>query len=247
MRFSLIFNVAKKELNSDIRRRFIAFIKTAFENHDEAVFKTYYNDKDAIEKPYTFSVYFGPSRFTKDRIFLENNRIYLTFSTIDAEIGIHFFNAALGMRGQEFYLEKGNSMTLETIQLVKEKPITSSHVVFKTLSPILIRNHIKEDNKDWYYYAEDEGSLAILKNSMMCQAVNYFGSVAEKDMEELVITPKDTKKLVINHYQVFVTGNVGTFELQGKPYLLEYFYKAGISSKKSEGFGMVDLIREEVR
>lgn len=242
MRFSLIFKSEIRELNSDIRRRFISFQKAAFESYDKVFFDKFYKEKDSIEKPYSFSLYFGNAKFTKDRIILEDEQIQFTFSTIDTEIGIHFFNAVLAMKGKEFYLEEGNFMILEEIQLLKEKPITGNQVIFKTLSPILIREHNKDTNKDWYYSFEEEGSLAILKNSMKYQAVNYFGSTAEKDIEQLVIKPISMKKLVINHYQVFVTGNVGTFEMQGKPYLLEYFYKAGISAKKSEGFGLCNVI-----
>lgn len=242
MRFRLIFKVKTKEVPSDNRRIFISFLKKSFEDYDKGVFEKYYKERDNIEKPYAFSVYFGKANFTKEKIILDENRITFTFSTFDSEAGLHFYNAVLAMKEKVFFLEKGNFIFLEEIHLIREKPIIKEQIIFHTLSPILIREHDKETNKDWYYSFEEAKSESVLKKSMRHQAVNCFGVEVENDVNQIVIKPLKMKKLVINHYNVFVTGNVGTFEMLGKPYLLEYFYKAGISSKKSEGFGLCNII-----
>lgn len=241
MRFTVIFKLQEKEMPSDYRRKFISFLKKSFESYNKDIFDKYYKDRDSIEKPYTFSVYFGKAIFSKDIITLESNKIYFTFSTVDIEVGLHFYNSVLGMKGHDFYLTKSNSMKLDDISIAQEKTIINSQVVFHTMSPILIREHNKETNKDWYYSFEDEKSISILKTSMRYQAINYFGSEVEHDVDQLEIIPLKMKKLVINHYGVFVTGNVGSFEMRGKPYLLDYFYKAGIASKKSECFGLCNI------
>lgn len=242
MRFLITFQLKEKEIPSDYRRKFISFLKESFESYNKDIFNKYYRDKDPIEKPYTFSVYLGKALFSKEKVVLENNKIYFTFSTIDMEIGLHFYNAVIGMKGKEFYLAKNNSMQLEEIRLVQEKTIIKEQVIFHTISPILIREHNKETNKDWYYSFGDEESIYHLKQSMKYQAIRYFGKVVEYDVEQMDIIPLKVKKLVINHYGIFVTGNVGSFEMRGKPYLLDYFYKAGVSSKKSEGFGLCNIV-----
>lgn len=242
MRFLITFLLKEKEMPSDYRRKFISFLKKSFESYDKDIFNKYYRDKDPIEKPYTFSVYLGKALFSKDKVILEKNKIHFTFSTIDMETGLHFYNAVLGMKGKEFYIEKNNSMLLEEIRLIQEEAIIKERVIFHTISPILIREHNKETNKDWYYSFEDEESISILKRNMKYQAVKYFGKDAEYDVEQMDIIPLNVKKLVINHYGVFVTGNAGSFELRGKPYLLDYFYKSGVASKKSEGFGLCNLV-----
>lgn len=242
MRFLITFKLKVKEIPSDYRRKIISFLKKSFESYNKDIFNKYYKDKDPIEKPYTFSVYLGKAIFSKDIIVLENDKIYFTFSTIDMEVGLHFYNAVIGTKGKEFYLDDENNMTLEDIKLIKEKVIKANEVIFKTLSPILIREHNKDTNRDWYYSFEDQDSIGLLKESMSYQAVNYFGTTAAKDVDEIVIKDLHMKKIVINHYGVMVTGNVGTFQMEGKQYLLDYFYKAGVSSKKSEGFGLCNIV-----
>lgn len=243
MRFTLLFKIKEKEMPSDNRRIFISFLKKSFEDYDKSVFEKYYKAKDNIEKSFSFSVYFGNANFSKDKILLMNDSVIFTFSTYDSETGLHFYNAVLAMKGKPFFLEKGNYLLLEEINMVKEKLIKKNQIILHTLSPILIRDHDKDTNKDWYYSFDDEESMSVLKNNMKYQALNCLGTSVEEDFKSLVIKPLQMKKLVINHYKVFVTGNVGTFEMHGNSYLLEYFYKAGIASKKSEGFGLCNIVR----
>ena len=244
MRFALIFRLQKKEFPSDNRRIFMSYIKNSFEDYDKSIFEKYYKNRDNIEKPFTFSIYFGRAVFSREKIILNSNKIQLTFSSIDIEVGLHFYNSVLNKKGILFKLENSNSMVLERINLMKEPPIAFDKIIFKTLSPIIIREHNKEKNKDWYYSFEDIESANIIKQSLKYQAMNYFGKFVEEDINEVIIKPIAMKKLVILHYGVLVTGNVGTFEMHGKAYLLEYFYKAGISSRKSEGFGQVDILND---
>lgn len=243
MRFALTFHLKTKEVPSDYRRKFISFLKKSFESYDKAIYNKYYKDRDNIEKPYTFSVYFGRAQFSKKKIILEKERINFTFSTFDTESGLYFYNAVLAMVGKKFFLAEDNFMILEEINLIKEKAIINEKAIFQTLSPILIREHSKETNKDWYYSIEEENSIQILKKNMSHQAIKYFGASVENDVDKLQIIPIKMKKIVINHYEVFVTGNAGTFEVIGKSYLLEFFYKAGLASKKSEGFGLCNVIK----
>jgi len=46
----------------------------------------------------------------------------------------------------------------------------------------------------------------------------------------------------VKHYDIVIPANLAIIEIQAKPYLLDYFYKAGVCSQRSSGFGMLDLI-----
>ena len=39
--------------------------------------------------------------------------------------------------------------------------------------------------------------------------------------------------------------NTGFIEISAKPYILQYFYQAGILAHRSIGFGMIDLIAQK--
>lgn len=243
MRFSIVLKLKNKEMPRDYRRKFISFLKKSFEEYDEVIFKRYYEGNKNIEKPYTFSIYLGRPKFEENKIVLENDMIYLNFSTHDIEAGLHFYNAVLAMKGKDFQLGDSNKMTVEKINLIKEKMIIEDKVVFKTLSPILIREHNKEKNRDWYYEFAEENSMSTLRRNIEQQIINYFGESAKYDLESLVIKPLRTRKVVMDNYDIKITGNIGTIEIQGKPYLLDYFYKSGLGSRRAMGFSMLDIAR----
>ena len=50
------------------------------------------------------------------------------------------------------------------------------------------------------------------------------------------------KEVKVKHYDIEVLGNICYVKIMGKPYILDYLYKAGIGSQRNSGFGMVDLV-----
>lgn len=241
MRFALEFRLKHKKIPIDYRRKFISFLKRCFETYDKAVFDKYYRDRENIEKPYTFAVYLGKAKFMKESIELRNDIIFLNFSTADTEAGLYFYNAVSAMVDREFAFGKENKMKLMTVKLNNEKNIMSETVTFKTLSPILIREHDSESNTDKYFSFEEPNGIDILKENLKYQAEKHFGESSISDVEKLEIEVIGMKKIIVSNYGIKIPANIGKFELSGKTYILDYLYKAGMGSKKSAGFGMLDM------
>jgi CRISPR-associated endoribonuclease Cas6 len=242
LRFAVVFKTDNRELPIDYRRKFISFLKKSFEEYDKKVYEKFYKDRDNIEKEYTFSVYLGKCKVTKEKIVLENDEIILNFSTYDTETGLHFYNAMLGSKDKKFDMGKNNFITPQRINLLKEKILKEDRVLFKTFSPIVIREHMREGNRDKFYTFKDDGGIEVIKKNMKYSLEKIFGESVLEDIDNLKINDVNTKTVSIRNYDINIPCTLGMFEMEGERYLLDYFYKAGFSSKKSAGFGMLEIV-----
>ena len=69
-----------------------------------------------------------------------------------------------------------------------------------------------------------------------------YGDYVERDIEKLVIETKELKKTVSKFYGKLIDGSIGIIELQGKNYLLNYIYNAGLGSIRGSGYGLLEII-----
>ncbi len=58
MRIKLYFTLENTKIPIDYRRSIISFIKLSLSEYSKEEFQKYYNQKDNIIKPYTFSIFF---------------------------------------------------------------------------------------------------------------------------------------------------------------------------------------------
>jgi len=237
MRFGIKLKVIEKEFDLDYRRLFLSFLKKSLETNDKKTFGKLYNKKDPIQKDFTFSVYFGKSKFTKEKIILDSNYIYLNVSVYDDELAIHFYNAFLGMKNVDFR----NLFSFEKIEIKKEKNV-ENEMIFKTLSPIIARLHNKDNNKDKFYTFEDEKFEEVLRINLYNKVKKAFDYDMKNEIEELEIKLLNPKKTVVKNYNLKIPCTLGTFKISGNLDLIDYFYKSGIGAKNGLGFGMIEAI-----
>ena len=64
-----------------------------------------------------------------------------------------------------------------------------------------------------------------------------------KLIDNLIIEPLKMKEITVIHYNHPVKTNSGLIRFQGHPYILNYLYKAGIGSRRSQGFGLVEVVK----
>ena len=122
MRFTLTLELEKSSFHIDYRSIVLCFIKNAISKCNDG---KYYDRffKDTNQKDYCFSVILPKSRFTKDEIKLENNKLKILFSTGDAEkTGLILFNAFILQKNKTFSLPNKNSMILKSISMIILKP-----------------------------------------------------------------------------------------------------------------------------
>lgn len=243
MRFKLTFNVVSKVIPKDYRSCIISYFKHCLENNNKTYLEKYFS-KSSSAKNYTWGIYFGKIKFLNKEIELEKNSFILNFSTSSSEEGVIFFNSFMGEIGKQYPFGKNNFIFLENIQMVQEKTIEKNFIEFRTLSHILVKERIKGTNKDNYLTFLDDSWIKVLKNNLKFQLKDYFDFDPSYDIDSLkiFIDKNLTKKTVVTNYGISFPVTYGKIALEGKQYLLDYFSKSGIGSKKSLGFGFIEMI-----
>jgi CRISPR-associated endoribonuclease Cas6 len=242
MRLKLIFKSKLGELPSDNRKYFLSFIKKSIENFDKKKLEEYYAAEKM--KDFTFSLFFPNVNFKKGKIKYDSENFIMNFSTPNGEESIYFLNSFMGMIGKEYKINNGNSITLANLEMVKEKSVNENSGEFKILSPIIVKKRIEEKNKDWYYFFQDDEWEQVLKENMKFQLKDKFEFDPSYDIEQLKIMAKSpyTRQTVITNYNISYPVTIANIYIEGKKYLLNYILKAGLGSKTSMGYGMIDKI-----
>lgn len=246
MRLCLILELKESFLPIEYRRVILSYIKNAISKCNEG---KYYDDyfKDTNQKDYCFSVVLPKSKFNKDKILLEKNEIKIILSTESkSKTSLILFSAFIAQKNKSYPLPDNNNMTLKSINTEKEQIITNSKAIFKTTigSGLCVRNHIKENNTDKYYTYNDQEFREKLKVVLYNQAIKL--GIKEDEALNINVNPIQCKKVVVKHYRRYIDTTVGMIEIQGNPRLLQYFYDTGIGSRKSSGFGMLDLVTQDL-
>jgi len=241
MRFRLNFELNQASLSKEYRKKFISFLKASFKGYDESLYEQFYSTVNP--KPYTFAVMLPSPSFSGNEIILGQKSASMIFSTEDIKVAMDAYNAFCRMCGKDFYEDDSEkSMKLMSIVPLNEKTIRSRQIVVKFLSPLIVREHVRESNRDKYYAFNEDGFSEQLASVIKVQLENqgkFF------DLQGFSLTPldeKSAKKSVILHYGQYIDASLGVYIMTGSPELLQYLYQSGISSRRSAGFGLFDVI-----
>lgn len=246
MRFCLTLQLKEKRFPIEYRRVIVSYIKNAISKCNDG---KYYEEffKDTKQKNYCFSVILPKSTFNKDEILLEDSEIKILFSTNDkSKYGFILFNSFIAQKNKPYPLPNNNFMNLKSINNRKREEIANTRVIFKTAigSGLCVRDHNKELNRDTYYVFSDENfrrKLKIVLNNELLRA-----GFTKEEVEAVKINPIDCKKVVVKHYKRYIDTTIGIFEMQGKSSILQYLYDTGLGSRKSMGFGVIDLVTQDL-
>lgn len=241
MRFNVELLLDQETIPKDKNRIILSLLKHNFSSYDEEYYLEIYEEGKNKTKDFTFSLYMKDCKFLREEIIIPEKKIILNFSTYSAEKGIIFYNSFLKNKGMKYPI-KNNSMKINRINLVKEKTICTDEVIYKTMSPIVARSHSGDNDKTWYHSLNDKEGQEVFITNLKYQLKDAFGEERILDFEELEIEVLHNKEVKVKNYDIEVLSNICKLKIKGKPYILDYLYKAGIGSQKSSGFGMVDLV-----
>ncbi|MCF8008863.1 MAG: CRISPR-associated endoribonuclease Cas6 [Halanaerobiales bacterium] len=251
MRLGLQLKLNDPELPLEYRRVFMSFIKNAYQHGDNTLYEKLYSDEaeNNTIKPFTFSVYLPEADFNSENghVLVGNDRIYLNFSTYFYNLGVIFYNGALNLLHQPFYIPDKNHFTLEKINLQRDNKIDSNLIKFKTHSPIVVREHDRDSNLEKYYSSNEKGFIPQLKHNMVESCEHYLFEGKEKKriyklIDKMKIEGLNMESITIMHYNHPVIGNSGWLKIKAYPNLLNYLYKSGIGSRRAQGFGKVEVV-----
>lgn len=220
MNLRLEFELEKNELPINYREAVISFFKKSIESYSKELFENIYDKKNNISKSYTYSVYL-PNPVFKDNILLLNNFFYIKFSTYDYKDLIIYYNAFLKQKHKKFSLNN-NSIRLISLSFIKIKEPKTEEINIKMMSPLVIRDHDINSNKDNYILYNDKNFNEILNRN------NGY---------KFYIEPIAPKKTIIKIFDLYIPANLGIYKLKSDLETLDKLTLGGIGSKRNMGFG----------
>lgn len=242
MRFSLYFDLKHETLPAEMNRTVISFIKNALSDVNEGrLYESLFTG--ATAKPYTFAVLLDKPVFENDRILVARPICKVDFSVCnDHRIGFMIMNAFLAQKGNPYPLAYQNEMVLTRVQMKKEKEVADEKILIQTVTGggICVREHQKETNKD-IYFSEGSDDFATQLNRIIQVQVKSLGfseDIATRVHAECV----KGKMVIVRHFGMQIPVTIGYFTLTGPIPILRALVEMGIGSRRSQGFGMVDLI-----
>ena len=226
------------------RMMFVSLIKDALCKVNQEYFDKLYKFEEKNNKkikPFSFAVMLKDFEMKGEEISIRD-RMVLNITTVDYEFGINIYNGILNTKTfkyKDFVLERLK------ISLVKEKMINEEQVVFKTMSPICIKD--KANN----FLAPDDLGYEEELNYIVDKALrSYRGYGLKQRLRfEKVLMKKVVVKEQIRAFSeiagkdtFYVNAYSGIFKLSGDVEDLNFVYQSGIGFRKGQGFGMLEVV-----
>lgn len=238
MIITAVIEFEKKELCQDYNPAFVSFIKNALVKYDKQLYEDIYENKSQNEKKFCFAVRFDRPKFENGKIELNSEKSNIILSVADMSQGIDFYNAILQQKDKFYPFPNGNGITVQKVSVKNQEAILSNEIQIKMLSPLIVRKH--EEKKDYYMSFEHEEFQKYFFKSICVLLKNLYEIELKED--SVYIEPVKAKKTVVTTFQNKITANIGIFILRGDLQILNLLYALGIGSRRSQGFGMFEII-----
>lgn len=240
MRLKADFEMNNNWLVKDYRSIFMALIKSAFMKYDPILYTNLYGtaeQKRKVNKPFTFSVRFPCYSGIEGDKMQCGNLISLIFSSYEETLVTAFYNGLNECRriiiGENYPI----MFDLKYIQLLPMKRITSGKAVFKTISPILVND--KGNNLEYLSPTNPEFAKAF--KFIISEQARQFQISCSEDIVKFEIN--SMKKLPLTHYNQTMTSWLGEFVMEAPINVLQLVYDIGIGVRRSQGFGMLEIVK----
>lgn len=242
MRLKCDFKVERLPISHNMM--FVSLIKEALKKSDQEYYEklyTYNGKANKKSKNFCFSVNLRGFDADGDIAVIKDG-VSLLVSSPDAEFILYLYNGLLKI-GEFSY--KDFNLKRERISMLKEKSLNSSEAIFKTLSPICIKN-----NKNYFLKIDDatyEDELNYIAGKVL---ENYRGRGLEERLSfqsvkmKNVVVRQEIKAFeeISGKDYLYVNSYEGIFKLCGNVEDLRDLYLLGLGFKRNQGFGMLEIV-----
>ncbi|MFQ5729761.1 MAG: CRISPR-associated endoribonuclease Cas6 [Waddliaceae bacterium] len=233
MRLSIEYKFKSPFIPKDYRSGFVSLIKEALDRARPDLKRSYYDTYTL--KPFTFATYFPLMKGNAGEHFHVGERVKINFSTAYIELATYLYNGFLKVRSFPFF---DNVLYFERAMLRRQEVIRSEKVVFKTASPVLVSNI---GSSDWFLLPGESGFVEGLNFAVSEISKKFLG----KENATCSFEPIQIKRKVIWHYHQHRSSFTGVFQLNGQPEVLQLIYDVGLGVRRSQGFGMLEVVKQE--
>ena len=141
-----------------------------------------------------------------------------------------------------------NALRISSINIMKPVDIKRDTIKIHAITPIEVHSTIqKEDGKKFtYYYNPYEEEFEELINSNLNKKwVSLYKRECNYNLKIKPLFSGGENERVIyfgsGNTRTIIKGWKGTFELKGEPGFLKFAFDTGLSSRNSQGFGMIGM------
>ncbi|MDR3217230.1 MAG: CRISPR-associated endoribonuclease Cas6 [Clostridiaceae bacterium] len=235
MRIELTFALKEPFITADDRGVVISFLKYALSNKYPELFARLYGAN--VSKTFSFSTFLPGAKLMGDCYSLSLNTVRVRLSSSERELLVALYNAMMNARFIDYPLPQGNSFRLTRVGYSNTFPTGASTEIIKFLSPLVVRCHDRETNEDEYLDFRSVGfpeRLQIIADAYL----------QKREIEPcaVILRPLSARSTVAICLKRKFLCSFGTFELSASPEAITEFYLAGIGSRRSEGFGLFDIV-----
>ncbi len=222
MRTSYYFKT--KSLPHSYRAAMISLVKEALRKENEKYYRRL-SENGAVIKPFCFSVYLN--NFKKQGEGLELDGFWINFSSPDCVF-------MLTLQGGMSRIKNFGSWEKIESRVYEKRKVQRAPVLFKTLSPVYLDGLQPEDSG--FEDKVNRVAHSILRS--------FRGQGLRQKMN--VETIKTKKHVVKQGYQglqeLYLSSFRGEIILDGDPEDLDLLYSLGLSRRRSQGFGMLEVV-----
>ncbi len=180
MRLTIRFGLEKDHIVFDTHNFLLSYIKFAFS-------KTYYDEFEQLylktpkRKLFTFSSFVKDMKYENGYIVSPHKEIKMYVSSNDSNLLLMLYNALLINKSRKMDVRPNNKIWIKTINLRYLDKIVNNEITIKFLSPLLLRKHYRDTNKDVYITCEDKtfSSELNLNIKRLCDEFGYPYSFIE--------------------------------------------------------------------
>lgn len=238
MRMKISFMLNKQPMSIAYRMGVVSLVKEALKSVNEDYYKKLY-ESGKKSKPFSFSVKL--INFNKDEDKIAAERMEIIFSSPDLEFLMYLHNGLIQIKE---FTYKGVTWEKENISLLRNKQIVDDAIICKAYSSSPL--HLEDINKKPVSAFSPEFEIQL----------NYYADMLLKNFRHeglllpLKFFPIDMKKTVIKETNsgfdggklLTFEGYAGIFGLMGHPYDLQTIYELGVGRRRSQGFGLFDVL-----
>lgn len=201
------------------------------------------NEKANTAKPFTFCAYIPDVKQVKEKSanFLEfsGDKMGITVSSSEPALIMNFYNSLLNISG---YTPFKNDIEFRHFHLAKDISFNCSSFEFRLMSPLILRNMMNRTGKEYITY-DHPAFTDNLYHSVLHQCRDFIDKDYLLKPDDFSYTPVSCKMVKVFHYKEVIPGMSGTFRLDAPPDVLKLVYDIGIGARRSQGFGMVEVVK----
>lgn len=217
----------------------LSILKESIHKGDQDTYARYFNSSTPQTKPYATAVYLRDFQMGEPDITLSGFRLH--FTTSEYSVLLPLLN---GLQRTSTFNYKHYEFKRGTVKFEPEQKVTSSKVIVRTMSPILV----EDENGDPLAPSDPQ------YNRHFNEITNRLSrSLRTQPLQKAVhITPISTTKRVIkesnevflqsrnsNSQYLYFTAYNGLFLLEGDPVDLQWMLDVGVGLRRGQSFGMI--------